>query len=99
MGGGPRRLLSNSAEMDGMTTRETWYVLEDGSVADPRFIGTGNDGALRHEDGRKVAYGPHGPRSRSVDASEVAAASPDAKEVKPEKPNKGYKTRESTAKG
>ncbi len=49
--------------------RETWYVMEDGSAGDPRAITPGKDGRLAHKDGRKVAYAPHGPRSRSVDVS------------------------------
>jgi hypothetical protein len=47
--------------------RETWYVLEDGAAAEPCDIAPGKDGVLTHKDGRKVAYAPHGPRSRSVD--------------------------------
>lgn len=49
--------------------RETWYVMEDGSAGDPRAIAPGKDGRLVHKDGRKVAYAPHGPRSRSVDVA------------------------------
>lgn len=49
--------------------RETWYVMEDGSAGDPRAIAPGVDGRLVHEDGRKVAYAPHGPRSRSIDVA------------------------------
>lgn len=48
---------------------ETWYVMEDGSVGDPHKIALDKKGVLRHEDGRAVAYAPHGPRSRGcVDA-------------------------------
>lgn len=50
---------------------ETWYVLDDGSVADPRDVRV--EGVLRHKDGRAVAYAPHGPRSRMMTAEEVAA--------------------------
>lgn len=46
----------------------TWYVLEDGSVGDPSLISPDEKGVLRHRDGRAVAYAPHGPRSRMVDA-------------------------------
>jgi hypothetical protein len=81
--------------------RETWYVMEDGSVADPKFIVTGEDGTLRHEDGRKVAYAPHGPRSRGVDAEAIDAVDPpapaDAKNMRPARPGRGYQTRESKA--
>lgn len=56
---------------------ETWYVLEDGAVGDPHKIALDKNGVLRHEDGRAVAYTPHGPRSRGcVDAvAERAKAS------------------------
>lgn len=50
--------------------RETWYVMEDGSCGDPREIAPDKHGRLVHKDGRKVAYAPHGPRSRSVDVSQ-----------------------------
>ena len=46
---------------------ETWYVMEDGSAADPREIAWDDRGGLRHRDGRAVACAPHGPRTRSVD--------------------------------
>lgn len=82
--------------------RETWYVLEDGSVADPALIVSDDHGRLSHEDGRKVAYGPHGPRSRGVDDPESERAKGAApkresprladREMKPEA-GKGYKTR------
>lgn len=56
---------------------ETWYVLEDGSAGDPREIAPGKDGKLVHKDGRKVAYAPHGPRSRGgVDADAERAKEP-----------------------
>ncbi len=51
--------------------RETWYVMEDGTVGDPREIREHADGVLRHEDGRAVAYASHGPRSRGVDVESV----------------------------
>lgn len=46
---------------------ETWYILEDDTAAHPRDVHRGKDDLLVHKDGRKVAYAPHGPRSRSVD--------------------------------
>jgi hypothetical protein len=87
---------------------ETWYVMEDGSVGDPREIAPGKDGVLTHKDGRKVAYAPHGPRTRSVDASAPAAGkrarrpereaeTPETAGMQPEAPKRGYKTRESKA--
>ena len=58
-----------------MTTRETWYVLEDGSFADPREVAPDAGGVLRHKSGAAVALGPHGPRSSGVDveADDVVA--------------------------
>lgn len=85
------------------TLTETWYVMEDGSVADPREVAPDKSGRLRHEDGRAVAYAPHGPRSRSIDPDKerARAAKKDAtgrKVAKPEdEPKGGYKTRESKA--
>lgn len=81
---------------------ETWYVMEDGSAGDPRLIGPGPDGTLRHKDGRAVAYAAHGPRSRGVDPAEERAKAekkPTAKtrELKPEEPKRTYKTREVKA--
>lgn len=74
---------------------ETWYILETGELGDPALIGHDEKGVLRHEDGRAVAYGPHGPRSRGcVDADAERAK---GKEMKPEEPKRGYKTRESKA--
>lgn len=72
-----------------------WYIMEDGSVADPRDIAAGADGVLRHRDGRAVAYKPHGPRSRMVSDDEVAAYR--GREMKPERPARAYKTRGSKA--
>lgn len=51
---------------------ETWYVLADGRVVDPRFVVTDERGLLRHQDGVAVAVGPHGPRSRGVDVAALA---------------------------
>ena len=59
-------------------SRETWYVMEDGSAGDPRDIRPGKDGKLVHKDGRKVAYAPHGPRSRGVDVGQAKKPAPTA---------------------
>lgn len=81
---------------------ETWYVMEDGSSGDPREISEGPDGRLVHSDGRAVAYAPHGPRSRSVEvdddpgpdgAAGDAGDGEAAKEMKPSRRRRGYKTR------
>lgn len=67
---------------------ETWYVLEDESVADPHEV-VHKDGRLQHKDGRAVAHAPHGPRTRSVDAdaerSKVAKRFPKAPDRAPAK--------------
>jgi len=74
--------------------RETWYVLEDGTPGDPAMIVTNDDGSLAHQDGRRVAYGPHGPRSSGVDA-EAERATYSTRELKPETPKRTYKTRQA----
>jgi hypothetical protein len=80
----------------GWRMHETWYVLEDGSPADPDEVVHGADGVLRHKSGRAVAYGPHGPRSRGMSPEAIAAArevkAPADREMKPE-PARRYKTR------
>jgi hypothetical protein len=50
-----------------MQTQETWYVLEDGSSANPNDVAPGDDGALRHTDGRAVAMRGTVPHTRGVD--------------------------------
>lgn len=66
--------------------RATWYVMDDGEPGDPALIAPDDKGVLRHEDGRAVAYGPHGPRSTGVDL--------ETRVSEPEKPKRGYKTRD-----
>lgn len=56
--------------------RETWYVCEDGSFADPRETAPDSEGRLVHKDGRKIAYAPHGPRSRGVDVPDSSGKMP-----------------------
>ena len=72
--------------------RATWYVMDDGDPGDPAMIAPDADGVLRHEDGRAVAYGPHGPKSTGVDLDAVKT-----RDVKPEPEKRGYKTRVSRA--
>lgn len=87
---------------------ETWYIMEDGTVGDPALISYNENGMLVHEDGRNVAYGQHGPRSRGcVDADAERAkarevtADPDegetteTRELTAERVKRPYKTRES----
>lgn len=78
----------------------TWYIMEDGSVGDPADIAADANGVLTHKDGRKVAYAPHGPRTRSVDVElERAKATPKREAIAPAsremkaKGGKGYETR------
>lgn len=63
--------------------RETWYVLEDGRVADPNDVVTDEKGTLAHKDGLAVAMRGDIPHSRSVDAdverANIAAAADAAK--------------------
>lgn len=75
--------------------RETWYILEDGSVADPNEVAPGSDGVLRHKSGIAVAMRRHDcPSSRSLDADAERAKSK-TRDMKPEQPKRGYKTRET----
>lgn len=74
--------------------RETWYVLEDGTAADPKEVKPDDKGVLRHSNGMAVAVGPHGPKSTGVDVEAERAKS---KDVKPSGSQRGYKTRESKA--
>jgi hypothetical protein len=53
--------------------RETWYVLEDGSVADPNECAPDEAGKLAHKSGAAVAMRGHVPSSRGVDADEERA--------------------------
>ena len=66
---------------------QTWYIMEDGTPGDPALIGPGKDGLLRHADGRAVAVGPHGYRSRGMSAEDIAALTE----------KRTYKTREAKA--
>lgn len=76
--------------------RETWYVLEGGEVADPRECSLDNGGRLTHKSGVAVEMRGETPRSRGVDADQERAKA-EAKDMKPEEPKRGYKTRESKA--
>lgn len=51
---------------------ETWYLLKDGTYADPNECSVGEDGILRHEKGMEVAMrdNPNVPHTSSVDADE-----------------------------
>jgi len=88
--------------------RETWYVMDDGSAVDPNDVAPDKHGILRHGDGRSVAVGPHGLRSRSMSETEMREARASAAAQKPSGGSsgraleavptpRGYKTRESKA--
>ena len=88
--------------------RETWYVLEDGSLADPVEVTVNEAGRLVHSSGVAVEMRNGVPRSRGVDDADAeraksgdakakAAAEAQAKDMKPDEPKRGYKTRESKA--
>lgn len=61
---------------------ETWYLLKDGTYADPSECSTGEDGVLRHKNGMEVAMrdNPNVPSTRSVDADAERAKGKKAKE-------------------
>ena len=78
--------------------QETWYVLEDGTAADPRDVAPDAGGVLRHSGGVAVAMVRFGPRSRGMSAEEVAAArGEDA--ATPTKPDRPARNRQMTAAG
>lgn len=86
--------------------RETWYVLEDGSVADPADVVPTDGNRLMHKSGTLVAMRGDVPSTRGVDADEERAKvkpapEPDegrtTREALPDQPKRGYKTR--SAKG
>lgn len=78
--------------------RETWYVLEDGSVADPRDVVPDEAGVLRHsKSGVAVAMRGDAHSSRGVDPEEERAkakpVSRAQREMKPAEEGASYKTR------
>jgi len=73
--------------------QETWYVLEDGNVADPNDVTPTVNDRLIHKSGVMVAMRGQVPSTRGVDpAAARATASTEAAQA-----NRGYKTRESKA--
>lgn len=73
---------------------DTFYVLEDGSKADPNDVAPDDSGALRHKNGTAVAMRGSVPRTSGVGPVTTKAA-PAAKdrEMKPADDGKGYRTR------
>jgi hypothetical protein len=53
--------------------RETWYMLENGTVADPREVKTREDGRMVHASGALVAVRNGVPHSYGVDPDEERA--------------------------
>jgi hypothetical protein len=81
--------------------RETWYVLEDGSLADPATCAHDNAGVLRGANGIPVATRNGAYVSRGVDNADAERAKTSqsaSREMKPEPTGKPYKTREARAK-
>lgn len=75
--------------------RDTWYVLEDGSVADPSECAPDDNGRLRHKGGAAVAMRGDAYSSRGVDPDQERAKSEaKAKDMKPETQKGGYRTRD-----
>lgn len=74
--------------------RETWYVLEDGSVVNPSEVAHDEQGILRHSSGVAVAMRGQAPSSRGVDLDDLPS---EAKDMKPAAAGRKYKTRESKA--
>jgi hypothetical protein len=69
-----------------MSDRETWYVLEDGSVVSPAEVSTNDKGALVHKSGVAVAMRGDAHSSRGVDPKNPPAR-PDRQKI----PGKGKK--------
>jgi len=68
---------------------ETWYVLEDGTVADPHEVTQNKDGSLQHPRGKVAMRNPTTPSSRSVNADEERK-----KNLQAQKPELDRTTRE-----
>jgi hypothetical protein len=69
-----------------MKMRATWYVLEDGNVADPAECAPDAHGVLRHSSGVAVARRGDAYSSRGVDV-------PADREMKPAASGRRYRTR------
>ncbi|MGE4044470.1 MAG: hypothetical protein AB7F35_06430 [Acetobacteraceae bacterium] len=79
--------------------QETWYVLENGTAADPNDVAPTGDGRLMHKSGVLVAMRGQVPASRGVDpeAERAKAAAPKSRDMKADGPRRGYTTREAKA--
>lgn len=75
---------------------EVWFILTDGSVADPSDVSIDNTGILRHESGIAVAYKPSGPRAREASGDEIKAYR--SRDMAVESPKRTYNRRDMKAK-
>ena len=71
---------------------ETWYVLEDGSVADPNACAPDNAGILRYKTGQAVALRGNAYSSRSVNPDDHRD-----KPAEPERQKRAYNRRDLKA--
>lgn len=53
--------------------RETWYILEDGSIVDPREVEFDEKGAPRHSSGPVAMRSPGVPSTKNIDPDEERA--------------------------
>lgn len=74
----------------------TWYVLENGSPANPDDCAPDASGRLVHKSGIPVAMRGAVPSSRGMSAEDIAALGSN-REMKPAPSGKGYRTRASKA--
>lgn len=74
--------------------RELWYVLEDGTLGDPRDVAPDRVGNLKHKSGKRIAMDDGDvPSTREVDPpARVSVATP--KDMRAEDDPPRYKTRE-----
>lgn len=82
-----------------MHERATWYVLDDGSVADPHDVEADKMGKLKHKkSGVAVAMRGQVPSSRGVNPEEERTkAEKTTKDMKAEEGKRPYRTREIKA--
>ena len=73
--------------------RETWYVLADGNLASPADVVSDSKGLLHHKNGVAVAMRGDVPSTRGVDADAERAKPKKTRDMQPEEPKRGYKTR------
>lgn len=73
---------------------ETWYVLKDGTYADPNECAPDEAGVLRHANGVEVAMRGNAYSSRSVNPDDCR---PQTVETDDAKPKRQYRTRQMKA--